>query len=178
MPSFAKELMLKELMNTLKSKNYIFFARYQNLPATEFVELRRKLDKAGNKTVVVKNTLTRLAFKQMGITDINGLIKGSIVLAVTEKDPQILSKILVEFAKGRENFQLDGAYLEGKLFPAQYLKSLADLPSREVLLATVLSRMNGPIGGFVSVLGQMVRSLVTVLDQIQKQKGPEGGTNS
>ena len=170
MPSFAKELMLKELMKTLESKNYIFFARYQGLPATEFVDLRRKLDKTGNKTVVVKNTLTRLAFKQMGVTSMNGIIKGSMVLAMTEKDPQVLSRVLVDFAKGRENFQIDGAYLEGQVFPSQYVKSLADLPSREVLLATVVNRMYGPVSGFVSVLGQMVRSLVTVLDQIQKQK--------
>ncbi len=170
MPSLAKELMLQELLRTLESKNYIFFARYQGLPATEFVDLRRKLDKTGNKTVVVKNTLTRLAFKQMGVTSMNGIIKGSMVLAMTEKDPQVLSRVLVDFAKGRENFQIDGAYLEGQVFPSQYVKSLADLPSREVLLATVVNRMYGPVSGFVSVLGQMVRSLVTVLDQIQKQK--------
>ena len=170
MPSLAKELMLQELMNTLKSKDYIFFARYQGLPATEFVELRRKLEKVVDRTVVVKNTLTRLAFKQLGVSNINGILKGSLLLAVGKKDPQNISRVLVDFAKGRENFQLDGAFLEGQIFTTQYLQSLANLPSREVLLATVLNRMNGPIGGFVNVLGQLMSSLVIALDQIQKKK--------
>ena len=170
MPSLAKELMLQELMSTLKSKDYIFFARYQGLPATEFVELRRKLEKVVDRTVVVKNTLTRLAFKQMGVSNINGILKGSILLAVGKKDPQNISRVLVDFAKGRENFQLDGAFLEGQVFPVQYLQSLANLPSREVLLATVVNRMNSPIGGFVNVLGQLVNSLVIAIDQIQKKK--------
>ncbi len=170
MPSLAKELMLKELMNTLEAKDYIFFARYQGLPATEFVELRRKLEKVVNKTVVIKNSLSRLAFKQLGIKDINGLIKGSVLLAVGEKDPHLISRVLVDFAKGRENFQLDGAFLEGQVVAPQYLQSLANLPSREVLIATVVNRMNGPICNFVSVLGQLTRSLVIALDQIQKKK--------
>lgn len=170
MPSLAKELMLQELMSTLKSKDYIFFARYQGLPATEFVELRRKLEKVVDRTVVVKNTLTRLAFKQMGVSNLNGLLKGSILLAVGKKDPQNISRVLVDFAKGRENFQLDGAFLEGQVFPVQYLQSLANLPSREILLATVVNRMNGPISGFVNVLGQLMNSLVIAIDQIQKKK--------
>lgn len=170
MPSLAKELMLQELMNTLESKDYIFFARYQGLPATEFVDLRRKLEKVVDRTVVVKNTLTRLAFKQMGVKEINGLLKGSILLAVAKKDPQVISRVLVDFAKGRENFQLGGAVLGGQIFQTQYLQTLANLPSREVLLATVVNRMNGPITGFVNVLSQLTRSLVTVLDQVQKKK--------
>ena len=170
MPSIAKEMMLKELVKTLESKDYIFFARHQGLSATDFVELRRKLEKIADRTLVAKNTITRLAFKKMGIHDVNGLIKGSVLLTVAKKDPHIISKILVEFAKGRETFQLDGAYLEGSLFPAQHLKSLAELPSREVLIATVVGGLNAPISGFVNVLGQLTRSLVIALDQIQKTK--------
>ena len=171
MPSVAKELMLQELVQALQSKNYIFFARHQGMSAIDFVELRRKLEKAANRTVVVKNSITRLAFKQLGINELDGVIKGSMFLAVTEKDPQIVSKILVDFATGRETFQLDGAYLEGQLFPAQYLKSLANLPSRQALLASVAGGLNAPVGGFVNVLGQLIRSLAIAIDQIQKKKG-------
>ena len=170
MPSLGKELMLRELIETLRSKNYIFFARHKGLSAPDFVELRQKLAKAADRTVITKNSIARLAFKQIGIEDVNGLIKGSVLLAVVEKDPQNVSKVLVEFAKGRETFELDGAYLDGNLVPLDYVKSLAELPSREVLLASVLRGFNAPIGGFVNVLGQLVRSLAVALDQIQKKK--------
>lgn len=170
MPSLAKELILKELLKTLESKNYIFFAHYQGLAASEFVELRRKLEKVVDRTVVVKNTLTRLAFKQLGFQDINGLLKGSVLLAIGKKDPQLISRVLVDFAKGRDNFKLEGALVEGQVVPALFIQSLANLPSREVLLATVVNRMNAPISGFVNVLAQLMRSLVTALDQIQQKK--------
>ena len=170
MASITKELMLRELVKTLESKSYIFFAQYQNLSSGDFSELRRSLEKVSERTLVVKNSLSRLAFKQVGIQDVNGLVKGSMILTVSQKDPLLISKVLLEFAKGRENFTVGGAYLEGGVFPAQYLKSLAELPSREVLLASVVGRMQGPISGFVSGLGQLVRSLAVVLDQIQKSK--------
>lgn len=170
MPSLGKELMFQEMVRALESKNYIFFARYQGLSATDFVELRRKLATVTDRTVAVKNSITRLAFKQIGITDATGLLKGPILLAIGKKEPQLISKVLVEFAKGRENFQLDGAYLEGSVFPAEYVKSLAALPSREVLLASVVGGLNAPISGFVSVMGQLIRSLAIALDQIHQTK--------
>lgn len=170
MPSLAKELMLRELVKMLESKSYIFFARYRNLSAGDIAELRRSLEKVSERTMVVKNSISRLAFKQVGISDINGLIKGTMILTVSQKDPHLISKALLEFAKDRENFEVGGAYLEGGVFPVQYLKSLAELPSREVLLASVVGRMQGPINEFVSGLGQLVKSLAVVLDQVQKSK--------
>ena len=172
MPSIAKELMLEELIKTLESKNYIFFARHQGLSANDFGELRRKLEKVADRTMIAKNSIARLAFKQIGVTsDIDGLVKGSILLTVAQKDPHLVSKVLVDFAKGRESFQVDGGYLEGNVCSSQYLKSLAELPSREVLLASVAGNLNAPIGGFVNILGQLIRSLAVALDQIQKVKG-------
>lgn len=176
MPSVAKELMLHELLQALQAKNYIFFARHVGLSAADFVELRRKLERVVDRTLVTKNTITRRAFKQLGISKVDGLLKGSMLLAVAERDPQLVSKILLDFAKGRENFQVDGAYLEGDIFPLQYLKSLAELPSREVLIASVAGRLNGPIIGLVSVLSQLMRSLAICLDQIQKMKESTSGS--
>lgn len=171
MPSVAKELMFEELIKTLESKSYIFFARHQGLSANDFVELRRKLEKVADRTVVAKNSIARLAFKQIGITsDIDGLVKGSMLLTVAQKDPHLVSRVLMDFAKGRESFQLEGGYLEGNICSLQYLRSLAELPSREVLLALVAGNLNAPIGGFVNILGQLIRSLAVVLDQIQKVK--------
>ena len=170
MPSLGKELMLKELIEVLREKNYIFFTRQQGLSASDFVELRRKLEKVANRTVVTKNSITRLAFRQVGIENANGLIKGALILTVAQKDPQVVSKVLLDFAKGRDGFEVGGAYLDGNIVATDYLKSLANLPSREVLLATVVGGLNAPISGFVNILGQLVRSVAIALNEIQKQK--------
>ena len=143
------------------------------MSAADFVELRRKLEKVTDKTVAVKNSITRLAFKKIGITDAKGLLKGPVFLAIGNKEPQLISKVLVEFAKGRENFQLDGAYLEGNVVPGEYVKSLAALPSREALIASVVGGLNAPISGFVNVMGQLIRSLAIALDQIHKTKASQ-----
>ena len=170
MPSFLKELMLEELVKSLQAKNYIFFAKHQGLSATDFVELRRKLEKVADKAVVTKNSIARLALKRVGIEDANGFIKGSILLAVSNRDPELVSKVLVEFAKGRDNFELGGAYLEGNIFSPESIRSIAALPPRQMLLASVACGLNAPICGFVNVLSQLMRSLAVCLNQIQKAK--------
>jgi large subunit ribosomal protein L10 len=170
MPSVGKELMLEELLDVMKSKSYIFFSQYQALTVSDFSDLRRKLEKVSDRAIVVKNSIARIAFEKMGVKDVNGFIKGSILLTFGEKEPQAISKVLVDFSKDRKNFRVAGASLEGQLCKDQYIKELAALPSREVLVATVVNGLNAPIGGFVNTLGQLVRSIAVVLDQVSKQK--------
>ena len=170
MASIGKQLMLEELVDALRANNYIFFTRYQKLSVSDFGELRRKLEKVSDRALVVKNWVARLAFQKVGIKDVNGFIKGSVFMTLGGQEPQVISKVLVNFAKDRENFQLTGACLDGRLYDPTYLQGLAKLPSREVLLATVVSRLNAPIGNFVNVMGQLIRSLAVVLDQVSKQK--------
>ena len=167
--SVAKELMLKELRAALQSQNYLFFARFQGLSVADFGELRRKLERVANRAIVVKNSITRRVLSELGI-DAGTMLVGSILLTTGEKDPQVISKVLVEFAKDRENFQLLGACLDRQLIQVQGIKSLASLPSRQVLLTQVACGLNAPISGFVIVLNQLVQGLVIVLNQIQKRK--------
>lgn len=169
MPSVAKELMSQELKKTLEAKNYLFFARFSGLSVSDFGELRRKLEKVADRSLVVKNTITRRVFKELGI-EADEFVKGSLFLTVANKEPQMVSKILVDFAKDRENFTLLGASLDQKIFQAAALKGIAALPSRQVLLGQLACGLNAPVQGFVSVLNQLVQGLVIALAQIQKQK--------
>ncbi len=170
MPSIGKQLMFEELVDVLRAENYVFFARYEKLPVSEFSDLRRKLDKVSHRAMVVKNSIARRAFKNLGITNINGFIKGSVLLTLSDKDPQLVSKVLIDFTKDHVNFELVGACLEHALYDRDYVKGLSELPSRETLVATVVARLNAPISGFVGVMGQLMRSFVVTLDQICKQK--------
>ena len=81
--------------------------------------------------------------------------------------------ILAKFAKENENFALGGGVSQGMYFSADQIKELAQIPSREVLLARVLGGMNAPIGGFVGVLGQLVRGCVNALDALRKKRESE-----
>ena len=168
--SVEKKFLFEELKKTLEGKSYIFFGRFSRLSVNDFGEFRRKVEKVANRTLVVKNSLTRRALEEMGMKDACDLVKGAIVLTIGEKEPQAISKVLVDFAKGNESFQLAGACLDGSVFQAIYLEQLAKLPPREVLLASVVGGLNAPIQSFVSALGQIVQSLVIALDQVHKKK--------
>ena len=171
--SLEKKLLFDQLIKTLEGKNYIFVSCFNRLSVNDFGELRRKLERVADRSLVVKNSVTRRVFDQMGIKGADDFFKGSVFLTVGEKEPQAVSKILVDFAKGNESFKLAGAYLDGAVLLASHVETLAKLPSREVLLTNILGGLNAPIQGFVSVLGQLVRSLVIALDQVHQKKAAQ-----
>lgn len=174
MPSLEKEVMTKELLKEIEGKGYVFFSQFSSLKVNDFSEIRRKIGKVADHSVVAKNTIARRALEQLGIKGVDGLIKGSVMLTVGDRDPQIVSKLLLGFNKDNEGFQVQGAYLDGQVYKKDFLKQLADLPSREVLIASVVGGISAPLRGFVNVLAQVTRSLVCVLDQVQKQKAGSG----
>jgi large subunit ribosomal protein L10 len=91
-------------------------------------------------------------------------------VALVTGDPVAPAKALVEFAKANQAFKLKAGMLDGKLLQPADVKALAELPSREVLLAKLLGTLNAPTSNFVGVLAAMPRSLVQVLSAIKDQK--------
>ena len=168
--TLEKELMLTQLLETVKASDYIFFARFKGISVNDMSSLRRRLEKAADKCLVVKNSVARLVLDRANIKDAVQFLEGSVLLATGKREPQQVSKILVEFAKDKENFELKGVFINQSVFQKQFIQELAKLPSREVLLATVVAGIKAPITNFVVELGQLTRSLVCVLDQIQKKK--------
>ncbi|MBI4549569.1 MAG: 50S ribosomal protein L10 [Candidatus Omnitrophica bacterium] len=170
MPGLEKDLMLKELAGKLEGCPFIFFARFKGLSVNDFSQLRRALEKVSKSCVVMKKTLLRKILSTNGIEVKNGLFEGSLVLVAAEKDPQVVSKVLVGFAKDKEAFQLAGVALEGRLLGASYVKELSSLPSRIELIAKVVGGIKAPITGVVLTLRGLVSGLVNVLDQVSKKK--------
>lgn len=168
MPGLDKQIMMKDMSKKLEGCPYIFFAKFKGLPVNEFWQLRRSLEKVSRGCFVAKKTLLRRAFP--AVRKGNGLMEGSIVLVTAEKDPQVVSKLLVEFAKDKESFQLAGACVEGKILDLAFVKELSKLPSRIELLAKVVGGIKSPITGFVLNLSGLVSSFVRVLDQVGKKK--------
>lgn len=171
--STEKKLLFEEVLKSLEGKNYIFFSRYNRLSVNDFGELRRKVEKVSEHSLVVKNTLMRRALEQLGLKDACCFLEGSVFVTLSSKDPQNVSRVLVDFAKGNENFQVSGACIDGGVYQASYLEQLAKMPSREVLIAMVVGGIAAPLRGFVSTLAQLNRSVVIALDQIQKKKAAQ-----
>ena len=95
-------------------------------------------------------------------------LAGPTAIGMSFEDPVTAAKLLNGFAKDHEMLKLRGAILEGKLLDVDGVKALAELPSREELLARVVGTMQAPISGMVNVLAGTIRGLVTVLERIKE----------
>jgi large subunit ribosomal protein L10 len=91
-------------------------------------------------------------------------------MTLGSRDPQEISKAIVEFAKTNQRFVPRGVVFEGKAYGADFVKSLSKLPSRRELLTQVVVRIKSPISGVVLTLGQLMRGLVCALNEIKNKK--------
>ncbi len=166
----SKEQLVSELAEKLSVAQAAFLADYRGLNVEQVNKLRGDLRGAGIEYRVVKNTLLRLAAKNTGIECLSDLLEGPTAIAIAGNDPVAPAKVLTEFAKANNKFELKGGALGGKLLSAEDIKALADLPSREVLLGRLLGSINAPVSNFVGVLAAVPRSFVQVLAAIQDKK--------
>ena len=144
---------------------------YRGLPVTEINQLRNKLREAGSGYHVVKNRLVKLALREVGLPVPEELLKGPTAIGFCYEDVIAPAKILTEYAKEFKTLTIKGGILGTRVIDEQAVSSLADLPSREVLLAQLLGGLQSPLGGLISVLSGTLRGLVAVLkaraDQLQ-----------
>jgi large subunit ribosomal protein L10 len=147
-----KQEIVKKLSEKVKASKAIVFADYRGLTVEQDTELRNALRKAQVEYRVVKNTLTRFAAKENGLEGLDSYLNGPTAMAVSETDPVAPAKVLAEYAKKFEKLELKVGVVEGKIIDVNGIKALAELPSREVLIAKVLGSFNAPISGFVNVL--------------------------
>ncbi|MGE5559369.1 MAG: 50S ribosomal protein L10 [Bacillota bacterium] len=173
MPTPVKEAQIKAIQEKLKKSKCVVFVDYRGLNVKEDTDLRQKLRRAGVEYQVVKNTLAGIAARQAGIDGVDPLLAGPTSLAFGYQDPVLPAKMLSEYARESKKLQFKGGLLDGKLITLEQLKTLASLPSKEVLLSTLVGRLQAPIYGLVNVLQGPVRKLVYALEAVRKQKAGE-----
>jgi len=173
-----KEALVKELSESLKNSSLILFSDYKGLNVQQITDLRRKLrEKLGNgaRYRVVKNSVAYFAMKEAGyeeIDELSYLFEGPLALLyVEEGDPIEAIKVIYDFSKKMKGIpSFKGLYLDGKFFGAEEIENLSKLPSKEQLLAMVVSGVQGPIRGFVNVLAGTLKSLLFALNAIKDKK--------
>lgn len=165
-----KREVVKTIGSKMKAAKGLVFADYRGLTVEQDTQLRSALRNAGVEYKVVKNTLTRFAAKENGLDGIEAYLSGPIAMASSESDPVAPAKVLSEFAKKFNKLELKVGVVEGRVIDVNGINALAELPSREVLVARVLGGLNAPITGLVNVLNGNIRGLVVALNAIAEQK--------
>lgn len=165
-----KEAVVKELTEKFNSAKSLVITDYLGLNVAEMTELRKQLREAGVDFKVVKNTLATIAANDVEMNNMTEFFSGPTAIAFGEEDAVSPAKILVEFAKDHEVIEIKAGILNGELISREKVESLAEIPSREVLLAQAFAGMKAPLTGLVNVLQGNIRGLVQVLGQIRDQK--------
>ncbi len=139
---------VNEIATKLRESQTTVVADYRGLSVAQVTELRKQLREAGVEFKVYKNTLTRLATKQEGLSELDQYLLGPNAIAFSKDDVVAPAKILVDFAKKNEQLEIKGGVIEGKVVGAAEIQALASLPSREGLLSMLLSVLQAPIRNF------------------------------
>ncbi len=177
MPAIEKEMMFQEIEREFNKSAYVFFSNFESLSVSDLSKARSKMNQSAGRSLLVKHAMARKILKNRGIENVDSLLKGSVILTFGDKEPQDISKGVVEGSKVSEKIKCVGVLFEGKLEGADFVQQLSKLPSRHELLTQVVVRLNSPITGFVCVLANTMRGLATALDQIRKQKEAAPASN-
>jgi large subunit ribosomal protein L10 len=167
-----KESIVLEIKEKFESSTVAVLADYRGLNVAEATKLRRRLREAGCEFKIAKNTLTSLAASRVGLEGLAPYLEGQVAIAFGA-DPVMPAKILSEFIREIKKMEIKAGVLEGRVIDAKEVKILADLPSREVLLARILGGMQAPLYGFAGVLQGTIRSFVYTLEAVRKMRAEE-----
>ena len=143
-----KQAQVAALAERIKGSIAGVIVDYKGINVEDDTKLRKELREAGVEYTVVKNTLLKRAAEAAGLDGIDPVLEGTTAIATSDDDYVASARILQKYADGHDNFSLKSGYLDGEVIDLTKLQSLAKLPSREVLLATVCSVFNAPIAAF------------------------------
>ena len=129
---------------------------YKGISVADDTTLRKELREAGIDYSVVKNTLLARAIEGTDLESIKEVLEGTTAIALSTEDYTAAARILCKFAESHDNFTVKSGFLDGKVVSVETIAELAKLPSREVLLATVLSAFQAPIAAFARAVQAIV----------------------
>jgi len=165
-----KIAIVEDLKDRFQRSKVLIVTDYKGLDVSAINDLRRKLREADVEFKVVKNTLLVRASGGTDADLIKESFKGPSAIAISYTDPVAPAKVLTDFAKENQKFEIKIGVMDGKVLNTENIKALSSLPSREVLLAQLLSVMNAVPTTFVRTLSAVPSGVVRVLAAIRDQK--------
>ncbi len=164
-----KAAAVAELAEDFRTAQATVLTEYRGLTVAALKELRRSLG-ATTKYAVVKNTLTKIAAREAGVTVPDELLAGPSALAFIKGDPVLAAKSLRDFAKANPLLVIKGGILDGKALSPKEISKLADLESREVLLAKLAGAMKASMSQAAALFVAPLSKTVRTIEALKAQK--------
>jgi len=161
-----KKILTKEYVARLNASPFFIVVNYKGLKVAHLTELRKRLVKAGAEVHIVKNSIFRIAAKEAGVGELNGALTGQMAVVTGQKDISAAAKALKNFAAEFDKLKFKFGYLNNQRLEEAAIVALADLPSLDVLRATLLGLLNAP----ATKLAVLLNTPATMLAQVIKAK--------
>tara|TARA_B100000427_G_scaffold133646_1_gene111201 strand:+ start:918 stop:1436 length:519 start_codon:yes stop_codon:yes gene_type:complete len=171
MPSVKNIDSVKELTDKLDRAKAVYFTDYLGLDVVSVTKLRKSFVEKDVEFTVAKNTLIKLAAKELGISGVDEFLKGPTALAFSYDEPTDPAKVIKEFLKDFDKPSVKGMIFDGEIFASDQFDKVANLPSKEQLLSKLVGMLNSPMSKLSSTLGSSVSGLLGTLTQLNSKKG-------
>jgi large subunit ribosomal protein L10 len=165
-----KAAVVAEVREKLAASNSVIVSEYRGLTVSALAQLRRTLRPLGAEYKVYKNTLVKIAARDGELAAMDSMLTGPVAIAFVNGEVSAVAKALRDFAKENTALKLKGAVVDGKAVDAKGLKALADLPSREVMLAKFAGLLKAPMANTAYLLSALPRKAAYGLKALVEQK--------
>ncbi|MDB3868459.1 50S ribosomal protein L10 [Candidatus Marinimicrobia bacterium] len=172
MPTPQKAQIIAETAARFQKSKGVYFTKYTGMDVSQATSLRKQFRENDIEYVVTKNSLTRIAAKEAGLEGkFDDILEGQIGIAYSVTDPTSPARVIKGFVKdNKECLDVVGVFFDGEIFdPSKYVE-LANLPSREELIAKFASCLNQPMTVLASTLNGAMTKLAGTLDSLKNTK--------
>ena len=170
MPSQKNLDEVTQLMEKLEKANAVYFTDFLGLDVPSITELRTEFFKASIEFKVAKNTLLKLAAKNINLEGLDDFLVGSTAIAISYDEPTLPAKILKKFTEDHDKPEVKAILFDGEVLKgSEYLK-FASLPTKDVLLTKLVMMLNSPITILARTLSAPMTNLVNGLNNLKNDK--------
>lgn len=163
-----KEKVVEELGQIFESSGVVVVAHYAGLTVKEMQDLRARMREQGGSVRVAKNRLAKIALQGTPNETIGDLLTGMTVLAYSE-DPTAAARVMDKFAKDNSKLEILGGAMAGTALDAAGVKAVADMPSREELIAQIVSQIGAPASNIAGAIGAPASNIASILSTIEER---------
>ncbi|HEX4019266.1 MAG TPA: 50S ribosomal protein L10 [Frankiaceae bacterium] len=168
-----KDAAVADIADAFRGSSAAVLTEYRGLTVSQLTELRRSMGDSA-RYAIVKNTLTKIAAKQAGLTGLDEMLSGPTAVAFISGDPVEAAKGLRDFSRTNPLLIIKGGVLDGSPISADEIRKLADLESREVLLAKLAGAMNASLSNAVSLFAAPLAQAARLIEALRQQREAEG----
>jgi large subunit ribosomal protein L10 len=166
-----KAELIAEAKELIQNASAVYLTDYSKINVSDISEIRNQFRKDGVKYRVFKNTLFKRALVESGkFEKLADHLEGMTGFAFASANPVAPAKIIKKYNDTSQKFPLKACYIETQYYDGNKLKELAELPTKEEVIAGILGSLNSPASGIVGSIAAVIRDLVSVIDEVSKKK--------